>query len=228
MEFECKCEICVMHAGVLPGWRALLEKEFEKEYFRRILEYLHGVQFFPQPKHVLRCLSFFECADTKVVILGQDPYHGVDQAVGLSFSVPVGVRAPPSLMNIRKEILSSTGAKSACVGGSLTSWAKQGVLLLNSILTVTQKKPRSHSKIGWTEFTDEIIRMVSEKSSGTVFMLWGNDAQSKKGLIDSKKHLVLCTTHPSPFSAHRGFIGSGHFKRANEYLISLNKEAIVW
>ncbi|KAI5190232.1 uracil-DNA glycosylase [Nematocida minor] len=225
---ECKCNICTVDSAVLPGWRSLLDKEFQAEYFSKIKKYLHTTKFYPLPSKILRCLSFFECSDTKVVILGQDPYHGRDQAEGLSFSVPVGVRPPPSLLNIRKEILSSTGIKSACVGGSLTSWARQGVLLLNSTLTVTPEKPRSHASIGWMRFTDEIIQLVSRESTGTVFMLWGKDAQEKRPLIDESKHLVLATSHPSPFSARRGFLGSQHFMLANAYLASKGKKPIIW
>lgn len=228
MVFQCGCNICSIPTKILPGWHALLESEFEQEYFRSIISYLHKTQFYPKPEHVLRALTYFECAETKVVVLGQDPYHGPGQAVGLSFSVPVGERIPPSLINIRKEIVSSTGAKSVCNGGSLVPWAKQGVLLLNSILTVTQKQPHSHSQIGWTRLTDKIIEKVSEQSSGTVFMLWGKDAEKKKPLINSEKHLILCTTHPSPFSARKGFLGCQHFKRANEYLEKLGKDPINW
>lgn len=228
MHPPCSCDICRIEESICPGWKSLLDKEFNQEYFTAIIKHLHTISFFPKPAHILRCLSFFECRETKVVILGQDPYHGPGQAVGLSFSVPVGTRLPPSLINIRKEIVSSTGKNSSCVGGSLTSWAKQGVLLLNSILTVTQKKPRSHSALGWEQFTDEIIRIVSTESENTVFMLWGKDAQEKEKLIDKSKHLVLKTSHPSPFSARKGFLGCEHFKLANEYLVLKGKSTIVW
>ncbi|KAI5136071.1 uracil-DNA glycosylase [Nematocida ausubeli] len=222
------CDICEMEKTILPGWKTLIGSEFEKEYFSKIREYLHTIDFFPKPAHILRCLSFFEYSDVKVVILGQDPYHGPGQAVGLSFSVPSDIRMPPSLINIRKEILSSTGTGSKCEKGSLVSWAEQGVLLLNSILTVTQKKPRSHSSIGWMSFTDTIIKKVSDSSKEVVFMLWGKDAQRKQSLIDESKHLVLCSPHPSPFSARTGFFGCNHFQKANEYLESKGKDPIAW
>lgn len=228
MQKDCLCEICQISERLLPGWKAILTKEMTQKYFLDILNHLHGVDFFPKPSKILHSLSFFECPETKVVILGQDPYHGPGQATGLSFSVPVGMRLPPSLANIRKEIQSSTGRSSQCPGGSLTGWAKQGVLLLNSTLTVVQKKPRSHASLGWMQFTDEIIRSVSAEADGCVFMLWGKDAQEKEGLIDKSRHLILKTSHPSPFSARRGFLGSGHFRLANEYLVERGREPITW
>ncbi|EIJ88587.1 uracil-DNA glycosylase [Nematocida parisii] len=222
------CAICKLHEEVLPGWMTHINQEFSKEYFKRILDHLHTVQFYPKPEHILRCLTYTECTDIKVVILGQDPYHGHNQAEGLSFSVGDGVRVPPSLANIKKEIFNSIGVNSVCSKGSLIKWAEQGVLLLNTILTVTRNKPRSHSSIGWVRFTDEIIRIINDTSEGVVFMLWGKDAQKKKLLIDGGRHFILCAPHPSPFSARTGFFGCDHFKKSNDYLVSCGKDPIKW
>jgi len=210
------------------GWRRDLEPEFKEEYFRKLIRDLHGEKFFPRPEQILRCLTFFECEDAKVVILGQDPYHGPGQAEGLSFSIPAGVARPPSLVNIMKEIADSTGKASRCKGGSLVRWAEQGVLLLNTVLTVKEKLPRSHSNMKWHLLTDRIIELVSEKGESVVFMLWGRDAQEKERLIDRSRHLVLKSPHPSPLSARKGFFGNNHFKIANEYLASKGKGEIEW
>ncbi|KAI5192605.1 uracil-DNA glycosylase [Nematocida sp. AWRm77] len=228
MSFECSCAVCCLEEQMLPGWKALLKEEFAKEYFKRIVETLHTEAFFPEAGSILRCLSFFECAETKVVVLGQDPYHGAGQAEGLSFSVPAGVTAPPSLANIKKEIFSSTGKASVCKGGSLVPWAEQGVLLLNTTLTVREKQPRSHAGLLWSLFTDRVIECISEHAEHVVFFLWGKDAEKKRGLIDSSRHLVLSSPHPSPFSARRGFFGNNHFQLTNEYLLQHQKEPVVW
>lgn len=205
-----------------------LEDVFSSEEFAKLTTRLHAEAFFPPPKLVFRCLSFFECADTKAVILGQDPYHGPDQAVGLSFSVPPGAPAPPSLRNIRMEVESSTGKKSTCRGGSLVSWAEQGVLLLNATLTVTKHNPGSHTGFGWNYVTDRIIELISDQTEHTVFLLWGKDAQKKSNLIDEGKHFVLRAPHPSPFSARKGFFGCNHFRLANEYLARHKRKPINW
>ncbi|OAG31774.1 uracil-DNA glycosylase [Nematocida displodere] len=228
MVFECSCDICSIEKQPLPGWQACLKEEFLEAYFKEIIAHLHTTSFFPKASQVLRCLSFFDCPETKVVILGQDPYHGPGQAVGLSFSVPIGVIPPPSLKNIKKEIEASTGKPSICQGGSLLPWVKQGVLLLNTTLTVLAKSPRSHASLGWSKLTDEIILSVSAQTTSTVFMLWGKDAQEKERLIDAKKHLILTSPHPSPFSARKGFFGSKHFQLANEYLELKSRGPIVW
>ncbi|KAI5185645.1 uracil-DNA glycosylase [Nematocida homosporus] len=221
------CELCRIHLQPRPGWQQLLKSEFEAEYFQRIVFQLHQTLFYPAPKHLLRALSFFECPETKVVILGQDPYHGPDQAVGLSFSVPTGRNLPPSLQNIRKEILASTGQASICPGGSLVNWAKQGVLLLNTTLSVAPHQPRSHAHFGWHHFTDRIITLLNQ-TPGLVFLLWGKDAQEKQLLINPQNHLILTSPHPSPFSARRGFFGNNHFQLTNDYLIKQNKQPIHW
>ena len=165
--------------------------------------------------------------DVKVIIIGQDPYHEPNQAMGLSFSVPSGVTLPPSLKNIYKEIESETGDKMPSYG-DLTGWAKQGVLLLNTVLTVREHLANSHKGKGWEQFTDGVIKKISEQKDGVVFLLWGANARSKKALIDKNKHLILETVHPSPLSAYNGFFGCGHFIKANEYLISIGKEPIDW
>ena len=163
----------------------------------------------------------------KVVILGQDPYHEEGQAMGLSFSVPNGVKKPPSLINIYKEIENETGDKMP-ERGDLTGWAKQGVLLLNTVLTVRAHQANSHKGKGWEEFTDGVIKKISKNTKDVVFLLWGANARSKKQLIDSSKHLILECAHPSPLSAYNGFFGCGHFTKANEYLIKHGKLPIVW
>lgn len=222
------CEICLIREQPRASWKALLEGELSQPYLQEILRKLHGGPFFPPAKLVLNALTHFDVADTRVVILGQDPYHGDGQAMGLAFSVPPHMPAPPSLANIKKEIRRSTGKNSSCLRGTLTSWADQGVLLLNTTLTVVKKSPKSHHGLGWHRLTDAIIRAVSENTSNVVFMLWGSDAQTKRGLINRDKHLVLESTHPSPLSAHRGFLGCNHFQLANEYLERHGRRGIKW
>ena len=229
-EAKCKedCAVCGISRQPLATWAGLLEEEMKEEYFSRILERLHGTSFYPPPEFVLRCLTFFDVAETRAVILGQDPYHGEKQAMGLAFSVPSSLASPPSLVNIKKEILRSTGKASVCKKGCLVEWAKQGVLLLNTTLTVERGRPRSHALFGWQRFTDAVIRAVSEQTTNTVFILWGNDAQQKRGLIDAKKHCILRSVHPSPLSASRGFVNCDHFRLANEYLEKNGKKTIDW
>lgn len=183
---------------------------------------------FPKPKDIFKAFELTPFDTVTVVILGQDPYHDDGQAHGLAFSVPSGVRLPPSLANIYKEIQSDCGVVKDCTSGNLEAWAIQGVLLLNTILTVVAHTPASHRGKGWEEFTDAVIRTVSNDCDHVVFMLWGKYAQSKRHLIDAKKHCVLEAPHPSPFSAHTGFFGCKHFSRCNEYLISVGKKPIVW
>lgn len=222
------CVICKIPEQPLGSWRAALEEEFAKGYFQDILQGLHGVAFYPPPRLVLRCLTFFEVPCTRVVILGQDPYHGEGQAMGLAFSVPPGIPSPPSLLNIKKEILRSTGKRSVCGNGSLVKWAEQGVLLLNATLTVLKNSPRSHAHLKWSSLTDRVIEVISEKTEHAVFILWGNDAQKKGALVNTRKHLVLKSAHPSPLSASRGFFGCNHFCAANEYLVKHGKPPIAW
>lgn len=223
------CQICKIHEQLAGSWLAALREELEEKYFLAILDQLHKMPFYPKPEYIFRSLAYFDIIETKVVILGQDPYHGERQAVGLSFSVDVGVPVPPSLRNIYKEIDRTIGYKNGIPkDGSLVGWAKQGVLLLNTALTVLPGQAGSHSSIGWHRFTDKIISIVNERTTGTVFLLWGADAAKKKVLLDSKKHLILACAHPSPFSASRGFVGCDHFRMANVYLEKNRKKPIVW
>lgn len=183
---------------------------------------------YPHPKNIFAALSSCPVEEVKVVILGQDPYHGLGQAHGLSFSVQDWVKLPPSLQNIYKELKLEYPEFEIPNSGNLTHWAEQGVLLLNSILTVEAGKPASHSKIGWETFTDSIISKLSQEREGLIFLLWGNFARSKKVLIDTQKHFVLEAPHPSPFSAHSGFFGCGHFKKVNEILKERAEKEIIW
>ncbi|PID84181.1 uracil-DNA glycosylase [Candidatus Gracilibacteria bacterium] len=186
-----------------------------------------GKVIYPHPKNIFRAFEKTNFDDLKVVILGQDPYHGPGQAQGFCFSVPKDMKLPPSLQNIYKELDSSLGVKPAKTG-DLTAWTEQGVFLLNAVLTVEKGKPTSHSKIGWETFTDKVIETISKKKEGVVFLLWGAFAQGKEKFIDTSKHFVLKTTHPSPFSAHRGFLGSGCFAEANRILKENGKTEIDW
>ena len=212
-------------------WKKALQSEFEKPYFEELVSFLdeerkRGVTIYPPENQIYRALDLCPPEKVKAVILGQDPYHGEGQACGLSFSVPIGVKAPPSLKNIFMELSSDLGVLTS---GStdLEPWARQGVLLLNSILTVRAHEPASHSKIGWDKFTDAIISYLSEHYSGIVFMLWGNYARSKAHLIDSERHLVLEAAHPSPL-ARGAFWGSRPFSQANSYLNSIGRGPIDW
>jgi uracil-DNA glycosylase len=213
-------------------WLTLLEPEFERDYMKKLKSFLQaekgaGKTIFPANANIFNALNTTRLADIKIVIIGQDPYHGEGQAHGLSFSVPKGVRLPPSLQNIYKEIESEYGYKMPRTG-DLTGWAEQGVLLLNATLTVQSGMAGSHQKRGWEEFTDAVIRAVNEKCENVVFLLWGSYAQKKGAHIDRKKHLVLESVHPSPLSAHRGFLGNGHFKKANDYLEKHGKDPVDW
>jgi len=217
--------------NIAPEWKALLEAEFEKPYFRELrervrAEYLQG-PIFPPPKQVFRAFELTKPADVRVVILGQDPYHTPGVADGLAFSSRVGNPIPPSLQNMFKEIESEFGI-SCERSPDLTRWAKQGVLLLNASLSVRAGEANSHADIGWHLFTDAVIHAISEKCEHVVFLLWGSFAGKKESLIDWSKHLILKSVHPSPLSAHRGFFGNGHFKIANEYLAKMGRGAIDW
>jgi uracil-DNA glycosylase len=215
-----------------PSWLKHLEPEFNSEYMSNLRSFLKSEiakkkTIFPKGDSYFEALNRTDFDNVKVVILGQDPYHGEGQAHGLSFSVPKGVRPPPSLMNIFKEIRSDL-KKEPSVKDDLSAWADQGVLLLNSVLTVEMGKPASHQGRGWEAFTDRIIHVLNEKKSGLVFILWGSYAQKKGAFIDRKKHLVIESPHPSPLSAHRGFLGSKPFSKANEYLRKMGKKEIDW
>lgn len=213
-------------------WLELLQPEFEAPYMKALKTFLAaekdaGKIVYPKGADIFNALNTTRLEKVKVVIIGQDPYHGEGQAHGLSFSVPKGVRLPPSLQNIYKEIEAEYGYRMPRTG-DLTGWAEQGVLLLNATLTVQAANAGSHQKRGWEEFTDAIIRAVNQKCEHVVFLLWGSYAQKKGAHIDRSKHLVLQSVHPSPLSAHRGFLGNGHFKAANDYLEKHGRAAINW
>ena len=214
------------------SWLGPLQEEFDKPYMQQLGEFLRaekgaGKAIFPPGAQMFNAFDHTPLGRVKVVILGQDPYHGPGQAHGLCFSVPAGVSIPPSLMNIYKEIEQELGVKMPS-HGNLTGWADQGVLLLNSVLSVQQAQAASHQGKGWEQFTDRAIEVVNEQREGVVFMLWGAYAQRKGGFIDDRRHCVLKAPHPSPLSAHRGFFGCGHFKAANEYLLSRGEVAVDW
>ncbi len=215
-----------------PGWLSRLEGEFAQTYMQNLKEFLRAEQVQGKTIYPAGC-EYFSAFDhapidkVKVVILGQDPYHGPGQAHGLCFSVPPGVVQPPSLVNIFKEIDSDLGIARP-EHGCLYPWADQGVLLLNSVLTVERGRAASHQGKGWEEFTDKVIHVVNEQREGVVFMLWGAYAQRKGAFIDRQRHLVLTAPHPSPLSAHRGFLGCRHFSRANSYLEARGEAAVDW
>lgn len=214
------------------GWCEAIGAELDAPYMGGLRKFLAqekeaGKIIYPQDADIYNALNMTGFEEVAVVIIGQDPYHGPGQAHGLAFSVPVGIRIPPSLKNIYKEIEAEYGTKMP-PHGDLTGWAKQGVLLLNATLTVQQANAGSHQKRGWEEFTDAIIRAVNERHEHIVFMLWGSYAQKKGAFIDREKHLVLDAPHPSPLSAHRGFLGCGHFKKANDYRVAHGRQPIAW
>jgi uracil-DNA glycosylase len=215
-----------------PSWKEALTDEFGKAYFEQLTsfvkeEYAKG-KVYPAPKNIFRAFELCPFEKVKVVILGQDPYHGTGQANGLSFAVDSKMAVPPSLQNIFKEIQSEFGKPLVHTDGDLSRWAEQGVLLLNATLTVRAHSAGSHQGKGWEQFTDAVVRALSEEREGLVFMLWGNYAKQKGAHIDRSKHLVLESAHPSPFSAYNGFFGNGHFKKANEYLEGNGKKPIDW
>lgn len=213
------------------SWGKALIDEFNSEYFAKLKKFLieekSNYSTYPPGPQIFAAFNHTPFDRVKVVILGQDPYHGKGQAHGLCFSVPDGIRLPPSLQNIYKEIENDLGVKMP-VKGTLTGWAKQGVLLLNATLTVRANMAGSHQNNGWEEFTDAAIRQLSAKRTGLVFLLWGNYARAKEHLIDHTKHHILKAPHPSPFSANRGFFGCGHFSKTNEILKNQGKEMIYW
>lgn len=214
-----------------PSWKTLLEPEFEKPYFHDLIAFVRSEYatqtVYPPGKEIFSAFDACPFDNVKVVIIGQDPYHGRGQANGLCFSVQDGVRMPPSLVNIFKEIQQDLG-KPVPSSGNLQRWARQGVLLLNATLTVRESSPASHQGKGWETFTDSVIRLISEKNSGVVFLLWGAYAQKKGEIIDRARHLVLMSAHPSPFSADRGFFGNKHFSKTNDYLKSKGQKEIDW
>ena len=212
-------------------WDALLREEFGKEYYLKLREFLKSEystrRIYPPMNDIYNALRYTTYADARVVILGQDPYHGAGQAHGLCFSVKPGIVPPPSLKNIFKELAQEVGM-SMPESGELTDWAKQGVLLLNTTLTVREGQPQSHKGRGWETLTDRIIELMNEKKAPVVFMLWGSNARAKRALITNKDHLVLECAHPSPLSAYNGFFGCGHFKRANGFLEENGLVPIDW
>lgn len=220
-----------MDIKIEESWKQQLQSEFEKEYFIRLAEFVKSEYksqtVYPPAKLIFNAFDQCPLDKLKVVILGQDPYHGPGQAHGLCFSVNDGIALPPSLKNIFKEISNDLGCPVPS-GGNLDRWAKQGVLLLNATLSVRANQAGSHQKKGWEEFTDSVIKLVAEKKENVVFILWGNYAISKSSFIDAKRHLILKSVHPSPLSASRGFFGNHQFSTANRYLVENGKEAIVW
>lgn len=221
-----------MNVQMEESWKEVLQEEFNKNYFQQIIIFLKtekalGKIIYPPGPQFFNAFEKTPFHIVKVVILGQDPYHNYGQAHGLSFSVPDGIGKPPSLVNIFKEIKNDLGIQIPETG-NLEKWAKQGVLLLNASLSVRQNEPGSHSKTGWLQFTDHVIRKISEEKEGIIFLLWGKFAQEKQSLIDETKHYVLKAAHPSPFSADKGFFGCKHFSKTNELLMKQNKTPIDW
>ena len=223
----------VMNVKIEEGWKQHLSPEFEKPYFKALTDRVRAdyanpaVRVYPPGREIFAAFDASPFDSTKVVIIGQDPYHGPGQANGLCFSVAPGVDMPPSLVNIFKEVCSDTGAPMPS-DGDLSRWARQGVLLLNSSLTVREHQPKSHSGIGWETFTDAAVSALAGQKDNIVFMLWGADAIRKGAGIDRSRHLVLTSPHPSPLSAYRGFFGNHHFSQANQYLVAHGKIPIAW
>jgi len=222
----------IMDVKIEPSWKNALEKEFGKEYFKELTEfvkkeYAEG-KVYPAPKNIFRAFELTRFNQVKVVILGQDPYHGAHQAIGLSFAVEKGITLPPSLRNIYKEIEDDLGTPVTHPDGDLTRWAEQGVLLLNATLTVRAGAAGSHQGHGWEQFTDAAIKALSDQREHLVFILWGNYARQKGAHIDRSKHLVIESAHPSPFSAANGFFGSKPFSKANAYLEKHGEKPIDW
>jgi uracil-DNA glycosylase len=221
-----------MNIQIEESWKEVLKEDFQKTYFERIVTFLKaekasGKVIYPPGSLIFNAFAQTPLNTVKVVILGQDPYHNQLQAHGLSFSVPDGVAKPASLLNIFKELKNDLGVEIP-PNGNLQKWASQGVLLLNASLTVREHEPGSHSKIGWLQFTDAVIKKISDEKEGIVFLLWGKFAQEKQFLIDESKHFVLKAAHPSPFSADKGFFGCKHFSKTNQLLIQQNKQPIDW
>lgn len=213
-------------------WDKLLEDEFKKDYYLKLRQFLANEyktqRIFPGMYDIFNAMKLTSYNDVKAVIIGQDPYHGEGQAHGLSFSVKKGVVPPPSLVNIFKEIKSDVGIDNSGKHGELTKWAKNGVLLLNSVLTVRANSPKSHQGMGWEIFTDDVIKLLNLREKPMVFLLWGRDAKNKAKLITNPNHCILMSAHPSPLSAYNGFFGCKHFSKANEFLVSKGIEPIDW
>lgn len=220
-----------MNVKIAEDWKALLADEFEKPYFAELVEFVReeygSRQIFPRGSNIFRAFDKCPIDKLKVVIIGQDPYHGEGQANGLCFSVNDGVQFPPSLRNIFQEVESDTGAP-VPTSGNLDRWAEQGVLLLNAVLTVRAHEAASHAGRGWEQFTDAVVRAIAARREGVVYMLWGSYAQRKGAIADPARNCILKAVHPSPLSAYRGFFGCRHFSRANAYLVARGQEPIVW
>lgn len=220
-----------MDVRIAEDWKEILAPEFEKPYFEQLTGFVRAEyasrRIFPQGRNIFRAFDKCPFDRLKVVIIGQDPYHGEGQANGLCFSVNDGVQFPPSLQNIFQEVHDDVGAPIP-ESGNLDRWAEQGVLLLNAVLTVRAHEAASHAGRGWETFTDAVVRAIAERKSGIVYMLWGNYAQRKGAIADPSRNLILKAVHPSPLSAYRGFLGSHHFSQANEYLIKTGREPICW
>jgi uracil-DNA glycosylase len=222
-----------MDVKIEASWKEVLKDEFSKPYFQQVVTFLKteraaGKIIYPPGPLIFNAFNQTPFSKLKVVLIGQDPYHGNGQAHGLSFSVPNGVNPPPSLLNIFKEIRSDIGLAMPKEYGNLTRWAEQGVLLLNAALTVRANEPFSHAKAGWAEFTDAVIKKISDEKKGVIFLLWGRFAQEKQVLIDETAHFVLKAAHPSPFSADKGFFGCKHFSRTNDLLVQQGLSPIDW
>ncbi len=222
-----------MDVQIDPEWKLVLRDEFRKAYFEQIVLFLkteksQGKTIYPPGTLIFNAFNTTPFSHVKVVIIGQDPYHGAGQAMGLSFSVPAGVNPPPSLQNIFKELQADLGIKVPPGFGDLSSWARQGVLLLNAALTVRAGEPFSHANIGWADFTNSVISELSDRKGNLVFLLWGKFAQEKQELIDETKHHVLKAAHPSPFSADKGFFGCRHFSKTNAFLVADGLDPIDW
>lgn len=220
-----------MDVKIAADWKALLQPEFDKPYFEQLTRFVRDEyashRIFPAGRNIFRAFDKCPFDRLKVVIIGQDPYHGEGQANGLCFSVNDGVAFPPSLQNIFQEIRDDTGTP-VPESGNLDRWAEQGVLLLNSVLTVRAHQAASHAGHGWEQFTDAVVRLIAERKQGIVYMLWGNYAQRKGEIADPSRNLILRSVHPSPLSVYRGFFGCRHFSKANAYLVSIGKTPIVW
>ncbi len=221
-----------MSVKIEESWKKVLEKEFEEDYFKQLAEFVKqeykNTTVYPPPQFIFHAFDLTPFDKVKVVILGQDPYHGEKQANGLAFSVNDNVAIPPSLVNIYKEIESDMGVKTKNKNGNLENWARQGVLMLNATLTVRAHMAGSHQNKGWERFTDTVVRVLSEQKENLVFILWGGYAQKKGSVIDETKHLVIKSAHPSPLSAYAGFFGSKPFSQTNSYLIFSGQEPIEW
>lgn len=222
-----------MDVKIEDSWKKVLKEEFTKSYFQQIVTFLKtekaaGKTIYPPGPLIFNAFNQTPFTKVKVVIIGQDPYHGPGQAHGLSFSVQNGVKPPPSLVNIFKEVHSDIGVAMPQGYGNLTKWAEQGVLLLNAALTVRANEPFSHANFGWADFTNAVIQKISDEKKGIVFLLWGKFAQEKQNLIDETKHVVLKAAHPSPFSADKGFFGCKHFSKTNDILVKQGSAPIDW